>query len=278
MPSVTPPTHRSLATYEQLSQRKIWSRPTLADRTFPDCRRPVVDIPRLAPAGDDRPRCSQPTRPATGLMAESAAWAKDGSPALMPGRSVLKKSGARLAFGTDFPVGIAQSLSPASFPRRSAARIHERSQPRWRMQIPQGTGDTWPGASCLYTRRGLRRICRRQDGRARTWQMGRLHHRRSRSDRRSSTHESLARTRGSARPGLLGKKGLGPSRLALQRLSAGNEHRRGEHLRQLLRIFAGRIPEVERHPGPAAAFEEPSDRRVAVGPVSCKHLHDIRLS
>src|SRR6478672_9293375 len=66
------------------------------------------------------------------------------------------------------------------------------------------------------------------------------------------------------------------ARLALHRLSAGNEHRRSEHLRQLLGQPARCVPEIKRHSGAAAAFEEARDRRIAIGPVGGEDL-DARL-
>ena len=42
---------------------------------------------------------------------------------------------------------------------------------------------------------------------------------------------------------------------------------------QLLGRPARRVPEIERHAGATAAFEEARDRRVAVGPVADEYHH-----
>src|SRR5438270_4807224 len=62
-------------------------------------------------------------------------------------------------------------------------------------------------------------------------------------------------------------------RLALHRLSAGNENRRGQHLRQLFRRLSRRVPQVERHTSPPSAVEEAGDRGIAIGPIPGEHLH-----
>ena len=100
----------------------------------------------------------------------------------------MLKTGAKLAFGTDFPVE-----SPNPFPGLSAAvsRQDINGQPPggW---YPAQRLTLGAGAPCLHARRGLCRFCRGQDRRARARQMGRLHHRRPRPDQ--SQRAELART------------------------------------------------------------------------------------
>src|SRR4051812_916901 len=64
----------------------------------------------------------------------------------------------------------------------------------------------------------------------------------------------------------------GSARLFLRLLSAGNENRWREDLRQLLGRLAGRVPQIERDPCAGATFKEAGDRRVAIGPVADQHF------
>ena len=54
---------------------------------------------------------------------------------------------------------------------------------------------------------------------------------------------------------------------------AGNKHPRGENCGSSSGGLPGSIPQIERHPGAAAAVQEAGDRRVAVGPVAGEHAH-----
>src|SRR5437763_14417841 len=66
----------------------------------------------------------------------------------------------------------------------------------------------------------------------------------------------------------------GAARLRLwERPSAVDEHRRGQHLRQLFGRLARRVPQIEGDTGPAATVEEAGNRRVAVGPVHREDRH-----
>ena len=142
-----------------------------------------ADIPRLAGPGSS-PRCSRPTRPATGLMAEARLGPR-GWPAPMPGRRCSRR-GARLAFGSDFPVE-----SPNPFPGLAAAisrQDHER--PAAGRMAAAGAGELRAGAGRLHARRGLCRLRRGPDRQPRAGQMGRLHPRRPRSRPRSTRRRS----------------------------------------------------------------------------------------
>src|SRR6478609_2707001 len=87
---------------------------------------------------------------------------------------------------------------------------------------------------------------------------------------------SPSRAPKSWRRGSAGRKS-GAGRLALRGLSAGNEHRGRQHLRELLGYLARSVPEIEGHAPTPVAFEKAGDRRVAVGPVAGERLHARRL-
>ena len=145
-----------------------------------------ADIPRLAPAGIIA--SMQPTHQTSDrLMAEARLGTKRLAGAYA-WQSVLK-SGARLAFGTDFPVE-----SPNPFPGPVGGDQpagHEGPAAGW--LDPVRAPDARRGDPRLHARRGLRRLCRRQDRGAGARQMGRFHHRRPRPDQGRS-RRALRRT------------------------------------------------------------------------------------
>ena len=221
-----------------------------------------ADIPRLAPAGIIA--SMQPTHQTSDrLMAEERL-----GPNRLAGayawQSVLK-SGARLAFGTDFPVenpnpfpGLAAGISrqdmsgqppggwiPSerlTFAKRSTPTRGGRLTPAFQRtgsaRWSPANGPTSSSSTAIRPRSMLRR-----------WRARRCSRRGSRERR------------------------CGSARLALRRLSAGNKHRRREDLRQRLGRLSRRVPQIIRHAGAALAFQEAGDRGVAIGPVAGQHLH-----
>src|SRR4051812_1410480 len=75
-----------------------------------------------------------------------------------------------------------------------------------------------------------------------------------------------------SRPGLRGGR-YGRGTLAARSLSAVNEHRARQHLRELLGLPTRRVPEVVRNARAATTFQEARDCGVAIGPVASEHMY-----
>ena len=152
-----------------------------------------ADIPRLAPAGIIA--SMQPVHQTSDRLMAEARLGPDRLAGAYAWQSVLK-SGARLAFGSDFPVE-----SPNPFPGLAAAvsRQDMNGQPPggWlpneRLNLTQALSAFTRDAAYA----GLRRAEDRQPG---AGQMGRLHHRRPRHQRREP-----AGTRADAGAGNVGR-------------------------------------------------------------------------
>ena len=176
------------------------------------------------------------------------------------------KSGARLAFGTDFPVE-----SPNPFPGLSAAvsRQDMNGQPPggWipseRLSFAQALHAFTRGAA--YAGFAEDRIGALEPGK---WADFILVDR----DPTKVDAQALARTQ-VLETWVGGKKAWQRDASAFTDRAREISIAGREHLRQLLRRPARRVPEVERHAGAAAAFEKTGDRRIAVGPVAGEHLY-----
>ena len=187
-----------ISTFESARPDTI-GRPPLAHRAFPDRRPRRHSAPRAGRHHRLDAAGPPDQRPADGREAARTGSARR---APMPGRAVIR-SGARIAFGSDFPVE-----SPNPFPGLAAAvsRQDMNGQPPggW---LPEATRKLRAGPVRLHPRRRLRRLRRAEDRIAGARQMGRLHHRRPRRQRSRS-----AGARPNAGPGNMGRREEGVER------------------------------------------------------------------